>query len=119
MARSTALRWAVQSLGPRLLLKRSARAGELGPRLATDKSLWDDPFPWYDELRRQGDLVRGRVVYATPSHRVVSEVLRSPSFRVGINAASLSPTARRMLALAIDERHPGPAEPPSMLAVDP
>src|SRR5439155_5550352 len=61
----------------------------------------------------------GRMVYATASHAVASEVLRSPVFRVGINSESLSPTARRMLSLAIDERHPGPAEPPSMLAVDP
>jgi cytochrome P450 len=119
MARSTLLRWAVQSLGPTLMLKRSARAGELGPRLATDRALWDDPFPWYDALRAQGPLVPGRIVYATASHAVASEVLRSPAFRVGINADSLSPTARRMLAIAVDTRHPGPAEPPSMLAVDP
>ena len=119
MARSTFVRWAVQSVGPTLLLKRSARAGELGPRLATDKSLWDDPFPAYDELRAQGELVRGRVVYATASHAVASEVLRSPVFRVGVNSASLAPLARRALNMSIDTRHPGPAEPPSMLAVDP
>src|SRR5689334_6597429 len=102
-----------------MMLRRSARAGELGPRLATDRSLLDDPFPAYDELRAQGSLVRGRVVDATASHAVASEVLRSPVFRVGINAESLSPTARRMIALAVDAKHPGPAEPPSMLAVDP
>jgi cytochrome P450 len=102
-----------------MMLRRSARAGELGPRLATDRSLWDDPFPSYDEMRAQGDLVRGRVVYATASHAVASEVLRSPVFRVGVNAASLPPLARRMMAVAVDPEHPGPAEPPSMLAVDP
>src|SRR5437588_6963105 len=88
------------------------RSGELGPRLATDRSLWDDPFPAYDEMRAQGDLVEGRIVYATASHAVASEVLRSPVFRVGVNADSLPPLARRMLALAVDARHPGPAEPP-------
>jgi len=119
MARSTVVRWAVQSLGPTLMLRRSARAGELGPRLAVDRSLWDDPFPAYDELRAQGDLVRGRVVHATASHAVVSEVLRSPVFRVGVDAESLPPAVRRMIRLASDARHPGPAEPPSMLAVDP
>jgi cytochrome P450 len=119
MARSIFVRWAVQSLGPAMMLRRSARAGELGPRLATDRSLWDDPFPAYDELRAQGDLVPGRVVYATASHAVASEVLRSPIFRVGINSDGLPPLARRLLALSVDERHPGPAEPPSMLAVDP
>jgi cytochrome P450 len=119
MARSTLLRWGVQSLGPTLLLRRSARAGELGPRLAVDRSLWDDPFPSYDELRAQGELVRGRAIHATASHAVVSEVLRSPVFRVGVDAASLPQAARRMIRLASDPRYPGPAEPPSMLAVDP
>ena len=119
MAQSTFLRWAIQSLGPTLMLKRGARAGEIGPRLATDKSTWHDPFPWYDALRAQGDLVHGRTVYATASHNVASEVLRSPVFRVGIESDSLPPIARWMLARTFDTRHPGPAEPPSMLAVDP
>jgi cytochrome P450 len=119
MARSRLLRWGVQSLGPTLLLRRSARAGELGPRLAVDRSLWDDPFPSYDELRAQGDLVEGRAIHATASHAVVSEVLRSPVFRVGVDAASLPKPVRRMMRLASDTRYPGPAEPPSMLAVDP
>jgi cytochrome P450 len=119
MAPATMLRWAVQSLGPTLLLRRSAKAGELGPRLAVDRSLWDDPFPSYDELRAQGDLVHGRVIHATASHPVASEVLRSPAFRVGVNAESLPSLARRMIRTASDPRYPGPAEPPSMLAVDP
>lgn len=119
LRQTTPVRWAIQSLGPTVLLKRSARAGELGPRLATDRRLWDDPYPHYDVLREQGALVRGRVIDATASHAVVSDVLRSPVFRVGINADSLSPFARRLLDRSIDEHAPGPAEPPSMLAVDP
>ncbi len=119
MARSTLLRWAVQSLGPTMMLRRSARAGELGPRLSVDRSLWDDPFPSYDAVRAQGDLVRGRVIHATASHAVASEVLRSPVFRVGVDSESLPPLARRMIRIASDTRYPGPAEPPSMLAVDP
>src|SRR3954471_3856884 len=99
MARSTLLRWAVQSLGPTLALKRSARAGEIGPRLATDKATWDEPIPWYDALRAQGALVEGKVVHSTASHAVSSEVLRSPVFRVGITEDSLPPLVRRMLRL--------------------
>lgn len=119
LAQTTPVRWVVQSLAPTIMLKRSGRAGELGPLLATDKRLWDDPFPSYDKLRAQGSLVRGRVVWATASHAVTTEVLRSPVFRVGIDAESLAPSARRMLNRTIDQRAPGPAEPPSMLAVDP
>jgi cytochrome P450 len=119
LRQTTPFRWAVQSLGPTVILTRSARAGEIGPRLAVDKALWDDPYPHYDEARNQGKLLRGRWVAATASHDVVSEVLRNPVFRVGIDAASLSPFARRLFNRSIDERSPGPAEPPSMLAVDP
>src|SRR3954447_1410326 len=119
MARSTFLRWAVQSLGPTLALKRSAKAGEIGPKIAVDKETWRDPFPWYDALRRQDKLVAGQVVYSTASHQVCSEVLRSPSFRVGFDTSSLPPIARTAFNLAFDRNYPGPAEPPSLLAVDP
>jgi len=119
MARSTLLRWAVQSLGPTMALKRSAKAGEIGPRLATDVTTWHDPIPWYDAMRAQGELYAGKVVHATASHAVSSEVLRSPVFRVGFTAESLPPVARGLVRLAFDDRYPGPAEPPSMLAVDP
>lgn len=119
MARSTFVRWSLQTLGPSLALKRSAKAGEIGPRLATDKTIWHDPFPWYDALRAQGDLVPGKVVYATASHAVCSEVLRSPVFHVGFDAESLPPLMRMLFRYAFDDKFPGPGEPPSMLAVDP
>src|SRR5947209_4847008 len=119
MARSTLLRWAVQSLGPTMALKRSAKAGEIGPRLATDVTTWHDPIPWYDAMRAQGALYAGKVVHNTASHAVASEVLRSPVFKVGFTPESLPPFARGIVRLAFDDRYPGPAEPPSMLAVDP
>jgi cytochrome P450 len=119
MARSTFVRWAIQSLGPTIALRRSAKAGEIGPKIAVDKDTWRDPFPWYDALRAQDRLVAGQVVYATASHQVCSDVLRSPSFRVGFDTASLPPIARTAFNLSFDRRYPGPAEPPSLLAVDP
>src|SRR3954452_16895093 len=120
MARSTLLRWAVQSVGPRMMLQREARRGQLGAKLAVDKTLWDDPFPTYEQMRAQGSLLRGGLVSASASYDVVREVLRSPSFRVGIGTSErLSPTARMLLARTVDPWAVGPAEPPSMLAVDP
>ena len=120
MARSPFFRWTVQSLGPRMMLRREARAGQLGARLAIDRSLWDDPFPLYDKMRAQGSLVPGRLISSSASYDVVRDVLRSPSFGVGIgNSERLSPIARRMLANSTDPWAVGPAEPPSMLAVDP
>jgi len=119
MARSTLVRWAIQSLGPTLAMKRSAKAGEIGPKIAVDKDIWRDPFPWYDALREQGPLVAGQVVYSTASHQACSEVLRSSSFGVGFDTSSLPPVARTAFNLSFDRRYPGPAEPPSLLAVDP
>src|SRR5436190_422410 len=117
---STFARWTVQSLVPQMVLRRSAKAGQLGARLTIDRSLWADPFPTYEQMRARGPLLTGGLVYSTTSHAVASEVLRSPSFRVGIGSSErLSPFARRMLALTVDPWAVGPAEPPSMLAVDP
>ena len=103
-----------------MMLRREARAGQLGAQLAINRKLWDDPFPLYDAMRAQGSLVPGRLVSSSASYDVVREVLRSPSFGVGIgNSERLSPIARRMLANSTDPWAVGPAEPPSMLAVDP
>ena len=45
----------------------------------------------------------GGLVSSTTSHKIASEVLRSPSFRVGIGSSErLSPIARRMMAMATD-----------------
>lgn len=120
MASSTVMRWTVQSLVPQLVLRRAARNGQLGAKLAIDRSLWDDPFPTYEEMRSRGPMLSGGLVYSTASHPVASEVLRSPAFRVGVGSSErLSPMARRMLSMTVDPWTVGPAEPPSMLAVDP
>ena len=120
MARSRLFRWGVQSFGPRMMLRREARAGQLGAKLAIDRQYWDDPFPLYDQMRAQGPLMPGRLISSTASYDVVREVLRSSSFGVGIGSSErLSPIARRALANSTDPWAVGPAEPPSMLAVDP
>src|SRR3954454_25224643 len=120
MTRSSVFRWAVQSVGPQMMLRRAAKNGELGARLAIDRRLWPDPFPTYERMRAIGEIQHGGLVSSTTSHRIVTQVLGSPCFRVGIGSSEqLSPFARRMLAMAPDPGPVGPAEPPSMLAVDP
>jgi len=117
---STLAQWTVQSLLPQMVLWREARGGQLGARLAVDRRLWDDPFPTYEQMRRRGPLLEGRLVASTASHAVAGEVLRSPVFRVGAGSSDrLPPIARRLLSLTVDPWAVGPAEPPSMLAVDP
>jgi cytochrome P450 len=102
------------------MLRREARAGQLGAKLAIERQHWDDPFPLYDQMRAQGPLMRGKLISSSASYDVVREVLRSSSFGVGIGSSErLSPIARRALANSTDPWAVGPAEPPSMLAVDP
>src|SRR3954447_7448099 len=120
MTRSTVFRWAVQSVGPQMMLRRAAKNGELGARLAIDRRLWADPFPPYERMRGIGEMQHGGLVSSTTSHRIASEVLRSPAFRVGIGSSErLARCARSMLARPPAPSAVGPAEPPSMLAVDP
>src|SRR4051794_27082822 len=120
MTRSTVFRWAVQSVGPQMMLRRAAKNGELGARLAIDRRLWPDPFPTYERMRAIGEMQHGGLVSSTTSHRIRREGLRTPAFPVGIGSPEqFSPFARRMLALATAPGAVGPAEPPSMLAVDP
>src|SRR3954453_4703225 len=100
MARSTMFRGIVQSVGPQMMLGRAAKNGELGARLAIDRRLWADPFPTYERMRSIGEMQHGGLVSWTTWPRIASEVLRSPSFRVGIGPSEqLSPFARRMLAM--------------------
>ena len=50
-----------------MMLRREARAGQLGAKLAVDRSLWDDPYPLYDAMRAQRSLVPGRGVSSSAS----------------------------------------------------
>src|SRR4051812_3384118 len=120
MARSTVFRWMVQSVGPQMMLRRAAKNGELGARLAIDRRLWADPFPTYERMRSIGEMQHGGLVSSTTSHKIASEVLRSPAFRVGIGSSGRpAPFFRPVVPPAADPPPVGPAQPPSMLAVDP
>jgi cytochrome P450 len=120
MPSKTPLRWTLQSLLPQIALRRAARRGQLGAQLAVDRTLWADPYPAYEAMRDRGPLLRDSLVSSTASHAVASEVLRSPIFGVGLTAPDRLPSLpRRLHALAADPWAVLPAEPPSMLAVDP
>jgi cytochrome P450 len=102
------------------VLRREARRGQLGARLAVDRSLWADPFPVYEQMRAEGPLVTGQLVSSTVSHAVCSEVLRSPAFGVDMHTSRRLPRpVRRLMAASVDPWAVGPIDPPSMLAVDP
>lgn len=96
----------------------SARRGDPQARLLTDPALRADPMAFYDELRRQGPLIRARVSYLTVDHAVAHELLRSEDFRVISMGSSLPAPLRRLeRRTRTDLLHP--LLPPSLLAVEP
>jgi cytochrome P450 len=117
MALRRRIRWVVRHGLVRRMVHRQMRAGDLGSRLMMDPAVREDPFPYYDELRTQGRLVRTGLALISAHHDVCLAVLRSPDFgqmrleRIpGILRLGMKLGGRPVLA---------PMEPPSMLAANP
>ncbi len=102
----------------RAVAARSARRGDPQARLVADPAVRADPIPFYEELRKRGPMVRGRLSYLTVDHAVAHELLRSDDFRVIVLGRSL-PGPLRWLEerTRTDALHP--LRPPSLLAVEP
>ena len=114
------LRWGVRHGLVGAYLDRAAGRGDLVGQLLRDPEQRRDPYPLYEELRARGALVSSTLGPVTTSHRVAAEVLRSTAFGVGCDRAG----APRWMQWALrfgdeDLATSGPAEPPSMLVVDP
>jgi cytochrome P450 len=111
------IRWVVRHGLVRRRVRRQMRAGDLGSRLMIDPAIREDPFPYYDELRAQGRIVRTGLALISAHYDVCLEVLRSPNFGQ-VRLGQLSGILRLGLKLGGNPVL-GPIEPPSMLAVDP
>ncbi|MBV9012682.1 MAG: cytochrome P450 [Pseudonocardiales bacterium] len=101
----------------RRTVQRQMRAGDLGSRLMIDPTTREDPFPYYDELRAQGRLVRTGLALISAHYDVCLEVLRSPNF--GQMRLDRLPGILQLGRKLGGNPVLGPIEPPSMLAVDP
>lgn len=111
------IRWLVRHGLVRRTVQRQVRAGDLGSRLMIDPAIREDPYPYYDEIRAQGQLVRTGLALITAHHKECLDVLRSPDF--GQVRLDLLPWILR-LGMKIGGRPVlGPIEPPSMLVADP
>ncbi|MCB0933319.1 MAG: cytochrome P450 [Mycobacterium sp.] len=112
------LHWAALHGVVRSMAAMSARRGDPQARLVADPAVRANPFPFYDELRAQGPLIRARVSHLTVDHAVAHELLRSEDFRVISMGGSLPPPLRWL-----EERTRAellhPLQPPSLLAVEP
>ncbi len=102
----------------RAMAAMGARGGDLQARLIADPTVAANPVPFYDELRGQGPLIKGRVNYLAVDHPLAHELLRSDDFRVLMLGSNLPRPIRWLERHARDDvLHPLRA--PSLLAVEP
>ncbi|OBK50154.1 cytochrome P450 [Mycobacterium sp. 1081908.1] len=94
------------------------RRGDLQARLIADPTVTNDPVPFYEQLRAQGPLVKGRVNYLTTDHALAHELLRSDDFRV-VNMGSQLPAPLRWVERRTYDNLLHPLRAPSLLAVEP
>ena len=113
------LRWGLRHGVMRQFLVRRARSGDLGARLMLDPALRDDPYSSYEQLRARGRLVATGLASTTVDHALCTAVLRSPDFGVA-ERLDAEPGGPFRAAMRLAQGGPlDPANPPSMLAVDP
>jgi cytochrome P450 len=112
------VRWGLGHFLPRRAMTVAARRGDLQGRLIAESQL-GDPFPLFEQLRKEGPLYRGRFAYLTPSLAVAREVLTSNDFRTGFDLTRAPGLLGRAFRWAVDEQLLGPLEPPSLLVTEP
>ncbi|KAA0024057.1 cytochrome P450 [Antrihabitans cavernicola] len=112
------VRWAATQAVLRAAARYGVRKGDPQARLIADPRVLADPTPYFEELRAQGPLVRGRVAFITVDHHVAHDLLRSEDFHV-VNMGRNLPRPLRW----VEEHTRGgvlhPLQPPSLLAVEP
>ena len=111
------IRWVVRHGLIRRTVQRQMRAGDLGSRLMIDPAIRENPYPYYDELRAQGHVVKSGLALMSAHHEVCLAVVRSPDF--GQMRLDLLPGILRLGMKLGGRAVLGPIEPPSMLVTDP
>ena len=113
------VRWGTRHGIARAALTVAARRGEVQANIIMNPEVRRNPYPAYEDLRRRGRLVRGRLGLLTVDHEVCRTVLRSEAGGVAMNPEALPPAFRRALRLTAEDLAIGALDPPSLLAVDP
>lgn len=112
------LAWSINFGLARLMFGIAGRRGDHIARLTTDPVLRADPYPGYEVLREQGRIAVGSVITATVDHALAREVFKSPDFGVGGDSKPRQGFLSDAYYGLTAERHLGPVDAPSMLAVD-
>lgn len=113
------IRWVLRHGAMRQEVTRQAGKGDLGAHMIISPEVVRDPYPAYEQIRGQGRMVRSALTWTTVDHEITTEVLRSPDFCVGMRMPENAPGLLRALLAAGGTWPLGPAEPPSLLAIDP
>ncbi|MEZ0384223.1 cytochrome P450 [Mycobacterium sp. pW045] len=112
-------RWALLHGLPRTFLAVQARRGEPLARLLAGPMRGGEPEPLIEQIRAAGSLTRTPFVSVTADHGLCRTILRDDRFGVSNPANMKLPRPVRWLISRTDPQLPNPAEPPSMLMVDP
>lgn len=111
------IRWAVQHGLLRRMVRRQLGQADPTARLILDPAVRHNPFPYYDQLRARGRIVRGGLALLSAHHDICLSVLRSPDF--GPPRLAQQSLLFRLARRFGGRQVLGPVEPPSLLAVDP
>jgi cytochrome P450 len=119
MAIGTFVRWGARHGLAARIVRSAARSGDdMHARIATDRSLRADPYPFYDEIRAKGTVVPGRLAMITAHHAVASAILRDENWRTGVPQGMAPPWLVRTVTRFQDEEVVGALEPPSLLSIN-
>jgi cytochrome P450 len=113
------VRWATLHGVPRAFLAVQARRGESLARLLVGPQRGGDPYPLIEQIRAGGRLTRAPFALVTADHELCRTILRDHRFGVTTPASMNLPKPIKWLSRHTDPQLPNPAEPPSMLQVDP
>lgn len=113
------LRWALLQGFPRAFLAVQARRGDPMARLLIGPLRGGDPEPLTEQIRARGRLTRTPFVSVTADHELCRTILRDDRFGASNPDNINLPKVTRWVISRTDPQLPNPAEPPSMLVVDP
>ncbi|MFL0181909.1 cytochrome P450 [Mycobacterium sp. SMC-15] len=113
------LRWVLLQGFPRAFLAVQARRGDPMARLLIGPVRGGDPEALTEQIRARGRLTRTPFVSVTADHELCRAILRDDRFGASNPANINLPRTTRWLISRTDPQLPNPAEPPSMLVVDP
>ncbi|MHA3024568.1 cytochrome P450 [Mycobacterium sp. BMJ-28] len=112
-------RWFALNGVPRAFLAIQARRGDPMAQVLANHGRSQDPYPFLEQIRARGPLVRTRFTWATVDHGVCRDILRDRRFGVTDPTRMELPGPLRALIAHSDPGVANPVEPPAMVVADP